>query len=148
MAVAEAGVDSSEVMAMTEPVSRATDLPSGRSPVRMRGPWMSCMRATGRPAAAAKARMRGTTSAISSWLAWEKLRRKRSTPALMRRGMSSSEATTGPQVATILVSLLGEPDLAGLICRAYYEKPDRGSLITRTVWTRHRGRRLTTMGLL
>ena len=92
--------------------------------------------------------MRGTTSAISSWLAWEKLRRKRSTPALMRRGMSSSEATTGPQVATILVSLLGEPDLAGLICRAYYEKPDRGSLITRTVWTRHRGRRLTTMGLL
>jgi hypothetical protein len=43
--------------------------------------------------------------------------------------MSSSEATAGPQVATILVSLLGpvdsffssllgEPDLAGLICRA------------------------------
>ena len=144
---------------MTEPVSRATDLPSGRSPVRMRGPWMSCMRAMGRPAAAARARMRGTTSAISSWLAWEKLRRKRSTPALMRRVMSSSEATAGPQVATILVSLLGpvdsffscllgEPDLAGLICRAWYDKPDRGSMITRTVWTRHRGRRLTTMGLL
>ena len=110
------------------PGSRSTRAPppAPNVPSRIFGPCKSCRIATGRPQRASPSRMRRTTSACSSCVPWEKLRRATSRPAATRRSSSSVLLLAGPIVQTILVRRIRqEPASSGLKNCPVYERSAR-----------------------
>ena len=96
------------------PVSRVMDLVS-KLLMRISGPFVSKMVATGRPMASRTDLSMFSRARCSVWLPWEKLNRAASMPVRMRVRIISSLSTAGPRVQIIFVLLIGVTSFGYLI---------------------------------
>ena len=101
-----ASPSTSRVVRVKGAPSWSSTRPQPKARMRISGPLVSKMVATGRPRLSLTRLNRVSRAPWVSWVPWEKLKRAASMPDRMSCSMTSSLSDAGPRVQTIFVFLM------------------------------------------